>query len=289
MTRLQVRAATYEFPGPALVMGILNVTPDSFSDGGRFLDCAAAVDRALELDAEGAAIIDIGGESTRPGSTAVSEEEEARRVLPVIQALAGRLQAVISIDTMKPAVARAAIDLGAGIINDVGASLENREMWQLAAETGVSYVCMHMQGTPATMQQNPRYGDVVREVGEFFTRKMERLRDCGVCSEQIILDPGIGFGKTLGHNLELLAGLASFASLQRPILLGVSRKSFLGKLAGGAGPEGRLAAGLACTCLALLSGAQIFRTHDVPETVQAVRTAEAILEQKKLKNGGYRE
>jgi len=279
MIRLQARDTGLGFPGPALVMGILNVTPDSFSDGGCFLEPHAAIDRALEMESSGAAIIDIGGESTRPRAEPVSEAEELHRVMPVLEALAGRTKALISIDTMKPAVARAAVQAGATIINDVGASLERTEMWKLAAESGAAYVCMHMQGTPATMQENPAYDDVVGEVGRFFAEKMERLRGCGVQPEQIILDPGIGFGKTVDHNLELLAGLASFARFQRPILLGVSRKSFLGKFAG-EGPKGRLAAGLACTCLALQSGVQLFRTHDVVETVQALRMAEAILERR---------
>lgn len=279
MIRLQVRQTHYDFPGPALVMGILNITPDSFSDGGRFMDPQAALDRALELEAQGAAIIDIGGESTRPQSLPVTEAEELRRVMPVLESLAGRTRAVISIDTMKPAVARAALQAGAGIINDVGASLECREMWDLAAESGAAYVCMHMQGTPATMQANPVYTNVAQEVMSFFEAKLERLRSCGILPEQIILDPGIGFGKTLEHNLELLGSLASFARFSRPLLLGVSRKSFLGKLPGGRASD-RVAAGLACTCLALQAGVQLFRTHDVAETIEALRMAEAILKRK---------
>jgi dihydropteroate synthase len=280
MIRLKVRQTHYVFPGPALVMGILNVTPDSFSDGGRFMEPQAALDRALELEAQGAAFIDIGGESTRPQSLPVSEAEELRRVMPVLEALAGRTHAVISIDTMKPAVARAALRAGAGILNDVGASLECREMWELAAESGAAYVCMHMQGTPATMQVNPVYGNVAQEVGRFFEEKLKRLRGCGVLPEQIILDPGIGFGKTLEHNLELLGSLTSFARFSRPLLLGVSRKSFLGKLSAD-GKGDRVAAGLACTCLAVQAGVQLFRTHDVAETVQALRMTESILEQRK--------
>jgi dihydropteroate synthase len=261
-------------------MGILNVTPDSFSDGGKFMEPQAALDRALELEAQGAAIIDIGGESTRPRALPVTEAEELRRVMPVLEALAGRTRAVISIDTMKPSVARAALKAGAGILNDVGCSLECREMWELASESGAAYVCVHMQGTPATMQANPVYSSVVQDVEHFFEQKLERLRGCGLAPEQIILDPGIGFGKTFDHNLELLAGLARFAKFGRPLLVGVSRKSFLGQLAGG-GTNDRVAAGLACTCLALQAGVQLFRTHDVVETVQALRMAEAILERRK--------
>jgi dihydropteroate synthase len=280
MIRLKIRQADYVFPGPALVMGILNVTPDSFSDGGRFMEPQAALDRALELEAQGAAIIDVGGESTRPQALPVTEAEELRRVMPVLEAISGRTRAVISIDTMKPAVARAALQAGAGILNDVGTNLERREMWALAAESGAAYVCMHMQGTPATMQMNPVYGDVVQEVGSYFEEKLEQLRGCGILPEQIILDPGIGFGKTMGHNLELLGNLASFARFDRPLLLGVSRKSFLGQSAGD-GTRDRLAAGLACTCLAVQAGVQLFRTHDVAETIQALRMAEAILERRK--------
>lgn len=259
-------------------MGILNVTPDSFSDGGRYLDPQAALDRALELEAQGAAIIDIGGESTRPQALPVSEAEELRRVMPVLEALTGRTRAVISIDTMKPAVARAALQAGAGIINDVGTSLERREMWELAAASSAAYVCLHMQGTPATMQVNPVYENVVQDVVRFFEEKMTRLRSCGILPEQIILDPGIGFGKTVDHNLELLGGLASFARFSRPLLLGVSRKSFLGKLSGDKTSD-RMAAGLACTCLAVQAGVRLFRTHDVAETIEALRMTEAILDQ----------
>ena len=276
------KTKTHEFDlhKRALLMGILNVTADSFSDGGRYLDPKHAVAHALEMTAAGADIIDVGGESTRPGAEPVPEDEELRCILPVIERLATDARIVISIDTMKPAVARAALQAGAGILNDVGTSLERREMWALAAESGAAYVCMHMQGTPATMQKNPVYGDVVQEVGRFFEEKLERLRGCGILPEQIILDPGIGFGKTMGHNLELLGNLSSFARFSRPLLLGVSRKSFLGQSVGD-GTSDRLAAGLACTCLAVQAGVQLFRTHDVAETIQAVRMAEAILERRK--------
>ena len=277
---LRARHFKFEFPRPALVMGVLNVTPDSFSDGGQFFDPAAAIARGEELARSGADMLDIGGESTRPGATPVSEAEELRRVLPVIETLARRLQIPLSIDTMKPAVARAALAAGASIINDVAANREEDSMWRLAAETGAGYVAMHMQGTPATMQQHPVYGDVVREVGEFFLNRLDRLREAGVAPEQVILDPGIGFGKTVAHNLQLLAGLRSFTNLGRPLLLGVSRKSFVGKTSGGP-DDGRLPGALACTVLAAEAGVQLFRAHDVPETVQALRMTEAVLAQKK--------
>ncbi len=257
-------------------MGIVNVTPDSFSDGGAYLEPAAAVDHALALISQGAAIIDIGGESTRPGAQPVEEREELRRVIPVLKQLAGRVQVPLSIDTMKPAVARAALDSGASIVNDVAANRLDDTMWRLVAQAGAGYVCMHMQGTPQTMQKNPIYTDVVREVHAFFSERIDRMHDCGLGPDQLILDPGIGFGKTPEHNLELLGGLNSFGDLQRPVLLGVSRKSFIGALLG-AGPDGRLAGALACACLAIQAGAHIIRAHDVAETVQALRMTEAIL------------
>jgi dihydropteroate synthase len=274
--RLRARNFVFDFPRPALVMGIVNVTPDSFSDGGRFLDPAAALDHALRLVSEGADIIDLGGESTRPRAEPVSEAEELRRVLPALEALAGRLAIPISIDTMKVGVARAALRLGASIVNDVGANRMDGLMGRLIAETGAGYVCVHMQGTPQTMQASPAYEDVVREVDQFFSASLRQLEDCGVNREQIIFDAGIGFGKTLEHNLELLGALKSFTRLARPLLLGVSRKSFLGGFAG-SDPMTRLPGALACAALAIEAGVHLIRTHDVAATVQAIRTAEAIL------------
>ena len=274
--KLRAGKFEYRFPRPALVMGIVNVTPDSFSDGGRFPDASAAVAHALRLVEEGAAILDIGGESTHPGAVPVSQEEELRRVMPVLAPLAERVQVPISIDTMKPAVARAALAAGASLVNDVAANRDEETMWRLVAETGAGYVCLHMQGTPQTMQLNPVYRDVVREVTAFFFERLKRLSDCGVRPEQVILDPGIGFGKTLEHNLELLGALPKLARLGRPLLVGASRKSFMAKLLG-SGPAARTPAGLACACLAVEAGAQIIRAHDVGQTVQAIRMAEAIL------------
>jgi dihydropteroate synthase len=273
------RARQFEFcfPRPALVMGIVNVTPDSFADGGRFLNADAAVARALELAGQGAEILDIGGESTRPGAEPVSEAEELRRVLPVIAALAAKTKVLLSVDTMKPAVARAALAAGASLINDVAAGRDDAALWRVVAEFRAGYICMHAQGPPQTMQKNPTYQNVVREVGEFFRERLEQLNRNGVAAEQVVFDPGIGFGKTPEHNLQLLAGLRSFTYLQRPLLLGVSRKSFVGKLTG-AEVENRLPASLACATLAVASGIQIIRTHDVAETIQAVRMAEAILQ-----------
>lgn len=276
-----LRAGKFEFtfPRPTLVMGIVNVTPDSFSDGGRFLDPQAAIAHAHQLVVEGADLIDVGGESTRPRAIPVPEAEEVRRVLPVIAELARALKVPISIDTMKPGVARAALAAGASLVNDVAANRTDPAMWRLVAETGAGYVCMHMQGTPQTMQVNPVYRDVVGEVEQFFFDRLQQLSDCGAGRDQIILDPGIGFGKRLDHNLQLLAALGRFTRLERPVLLGVSRKSFLGG-ATGVDEANRMPAGLACACLAAAAGVQMIRTHDVRATVQALRMAEAILTKK---------
>jgi dihydropteroate synthase len=265
----------FEFPRPALIMGIVNVTPDSFSDGGQFFEPQRAIERALQLVQEGADIIDVGGESSRPGAEVISKSEELRRVLPVIEGLAGRTKAPISIDSQKPGVARAAIGAGASIINDVAANREGTEMWELAAKTGAGYVLMHMKGSPQTMHLAPKYDDVVSEVNVFFQERLARAESCGLRAEQIVLDPGIGFGKTVRHNLELLAGLNRFKIHQRPLLLGVSRKSFIGKLVGGEVHE-RVPGSIACSLWAVLNGAQLIRTHDVSATVQAVRMIEAI-------------
>jgi len=279
--KLRARQFEFTFPRPALVMGIVNVTPDSFSDGGRFLELPAAVAHVLQLVEQGAGIIDVGGESTRPGALPVSEAEELRRVVPVIEQLAGQLKVPISIDTLKPGVARAALAAGASIVNDVAANREDPALWRLVAEAGAGYVCMHMQGRPQTMQVNPVYTDVVREVGEFFSERLKRLSDCGVGRDQVILDPGIGFGKSVAHNLQLLGAVRSFTTLARPLLLGVSRKSFIGKLLG-AELAARLPGALACAGWAVAAGVQIVRAHDVAETVQVIRMTEAILANQKV-------
>ncbi len=273
--QLHARQFKFIFPRPALVMGIVNVTPDSFSDGGKFFSATAAVEHGLKLIEQGADILDIGGESTRPHAVPVGEAEELRRVLPVIQQLAARVTIPLSIDTTKPGVARAALQAGASLVNDVAANRADDAMWRVVAEAGAGYVCMHMRGTPATMQANPVYDDVVRAVGDFFSERLERMSGCGLSREQIILDAGIGFGKTLEHNLQLLGGLEHFRGFGRPLLVGASRKSFIGKLLGETAD--RLPASLACACLAVEAGAQIIRAHDVAETVQAIRLTEALV------------
>ncbi|MBN2507609.1 MAG: dihydropteroate synthase [Verrucomicrobia bacterium] len=257
-------------------MGIVNVTPDSFSDGGRFLEPSAAVEHALRLVDEGADLVDIGGESSRPGAEPVGAAEELRRVLPVLEQVVARVRVPVSIDTLKPAVARAALAAGASVINDVGANREDPAMWEIAAEAGAGYVLMHMRGTPRTMQEAPAYGDVAAEVAAYFDERLRRIRASGLAPEQIVLDVGIGFGKTAEHNLQLLAQLGRFTKWQRPLLLGVSRKSFIGSLTGETNPACRLPGSLACACWAVWAGVQIVRVHDVAATRQALRLAEAI-------------
>jgi len=277
------RARQFElrFPRPALVMGIVNVTPDSFSDGGEFFEVDQAVAHGLKLVAQGAEWLDIGGESTRPGATPVSEAEELRRVLPVLEQLARRTKVPLSIDTMKPTVARAALAAGASIVNDVGANREDDAMGRVIAETGAGYIVMHMQGQPATMQANPDYADVVRAVEDFFRGRLRRLNARGVRADQVVFDVGIGFGKTLEHNLQLLAALRRFSQLERPLVLGVSQKAFIGQVVPVTAVGARGPGSLACACLAVAAGVQIIRTHAVAETVQAVRVTEAILAHKK--------
>ena len=272
----RARQKEWRCPRATLVMGILNVTPDSFSDGGRFFALDKAIEHALAMVADGADIIDIGGESTRPNAAVIGEAEELGRVVPVINALRQTSPVAISIDTMKPAVARAALEAGADIVNDVAAAAADPAMAALVAETGAGYVAMHMRGTPQTMQVDPNYKDVVAEVGEFFTACLDWLRRAGVSEEQVVLDPGIGFGKRLEHNLALLSGMEKLRNWQRPLLVGVSRKSFLGQITGAEAAD-RLAAGLAATCMAVERGASIVRTHDVAATRHALQVTEAIL------------
>ena len=256
-------------------MGIVNVTPDSFSDGGRFLAPEAAIAHARELVAAGADLLDVGGESSRPGAAPVPEAEELRRVIPVVEALAGELRVPISIDTAKPAVARAALAAGASVVNDIAAHRTDPAMSRLVAETGAGYVCMHMRGTPSTMQDGPEYRDVVAEVQAFFATQLARLRGQGVGAEQVVLDPGIGFGKTPKHNLQLLGALGRLGEAGRPLLVGVSRKSFISATTG-VPLERRLPGSLAGAAWAVSQGVQILRVHDVEETVAAIRLLEAI-------------
>lgn len=260
------------------VMGIVNVTPDSFSDGGQFFDQETAVDHAIALLDEGAEILDIGGESTRPGADSVGETEEMARVLPVIQGVIERRpRTVISIDTMKASVARVAIEAGASIVNDVTGLDGDPEMLPLVAESGVGVVIMHMQGTPRTMQQSPTYENVVEDVKRYFARQYERAVAAGVEESAIVFDPGIGFGKTLDHNLTLLRELGSLDVANRPILLGVSRKSFIGKIVGSENVADRDWPTVALTSFAREQGVRLVRVHGVRSNVEAMRMTEAIL------------
>lgn len=260
-----------------LVMGVINVTPDSFSDGGSFADPGEAIDHGLRLAEEGAGILDIGGESTRPGAPAVPEEEELRRILPVVRGLAARTPTALSIDTSKAAVARAALEAGAEILNDVTALQGDPRMASVAAETGAGVVVMHMRGTPRTMQQNTDYNDVVREVAGFLRERTAGAVSAGIAVENLAVDPGIGFGKNPAQNIQLIAALPEFAAQGRPVVLGVSRKSFLAAAAGCPEMADRDAPTVALTSLGRELGARIFRVHDVRANAQALRMTEAIL------------
>jgi dihydropteroate synthase len=256
------------------LMGVVNVTPDSFSDGGRYLDAEAAIAHGEELVRDGAAILDVGGESTRPGAEEVDEAEELQRVEPVVVGLAGT--GTLSIDTSKAAVAEGAIDAGASIVNDVTALQGDPEMASLCAERGAGVVLMHMPGDPRTMQDDPRYDDVVDDVRAFLAERLEFAVSQGIAEGKIWLDPGIGFGKTLEHNLELLRRLGELRELGRPLVVGTSRKSFIGEV-DGSGVEDRLGGTIASSVLAAAQGADVLRVHDVAEMAQAVRVAEAVL------------
>ena len=256
-----------------VVMGVLNVTPDSFSDGGRFPDADAAVAAAERMAADGAALVDVGGESTRPGSAAVDEAEELRRVMPVIERLAGRLPIPVSIDTRKPEVMRRAVEAGASLVNDVGA-LRAPGALEAVAASGAAVCLMHMQGEPGTMQDAPRYADVVAEVRDFLRGRVAACEAAGIGRARIAVDPGFGFGKTLEHNLALLAGLPALAADGLPLLVGLSRKRMIGALTGRGDGE-RLAGSLAAAVVAAQKGARIVRAHDVRETVDALRVVAA--------------
>ncbi len=259
-----------------LVMGIVNVTPDSFSDGGLFLDPAAAVVHGLQLVAEGADILDVGGESTRPGSPPVPADEELRRLLPVVAALAESAGVPVSVDTNKAAVARRCLEAGASVVNDVYGLAGDGDMAGVVAEFGAGVVVMHMQGTPETMQADPRYGDVVGEVGDFFEERLRFAAAAGIPADAVALDPGIGFGKTLAHTLDLLANLGSLARLGRPVVLGVSRKGFLGQITGRARGERAAASVAVATIAAAREHAHVLRVHDVAPTRDAAVLLDAI-------------
>ncbi len=258
------------------IMGVINVTPDSFSDGGRLESPQAAIDHALQLAEDGADILDIGGESTRPGAEPVSSEEELRRVMPVIEGLAGKTEAVLSIDTRKPGVACAAVTAGASIWNDVSALAYDDASVTTAAELDCDIVLMHAQGDPRTMQQTPSYTDVIHEVIGFLAARIELCAAAGIDRARLIVDPGIGFGKSVDHNLALIANLEKFQRLGCPVLLGASRKRFISALDRPALTDQRIGGSLAAVLTGFAGGARIFRVHDVAETRQALRIAQAV-------------
>jgi len=274
----KIAGRTVDLSQRAMIMGVLNVTPDSFSDGGEFFTAEKAIEQGIRMAAEGAQIIDVGGESTRPGAESVSAEEELARVLPVIEKLREKTPAFISIDTSKASVARGALEAGASIINDVTGGRADPEMMKLAAQEEAAIVLMHMQGTPRTMQKDPRYDNVINEVADFFRQQYACALECGIDSMAIAFDPGIGFGKTVAHNLSLLANLPRLRVHDRPIVVGVSRKSSLGKMIGSDAMDDRLAPTIAFTALLRERGANVLRVHDVKENVAALRVTEALLE-----------
>jgi dihydropteroate synthase len=277
-TLWKVGGRVVELSRHGMIMGVLNVTPDSFLDGGEFFSIDKAVARGLEIAAEGARIVDVGGESTRPGAEAVGLEEELRRVVPVIKRLQAKIDILISIDTSKSEVAKAALDAGASIINDVTGGRGDEKMLPLAAKRNAAFIIMHMQGNPRTMQVAPHYVDLVSEVADFFLQQHARALECGIDPMAIAFDPGIGFGKTLEHNLELIGKLGALRVQERPLVVGVSRKAFLGKLVGSSAMSDRLAPTVALTSLLRSRGANIIRVHDVKENVDALRVTEAVLQ-----------
>ncbi len=263
------RGQTWRLGGFPKLMGIVNVTPDSFSDGGQFLDPSNAVDRCLQLAAAGADLIDVGGESTRPDAEPVAEDEEIRRIVPVVAEVAKRVRVPISIDTTKAAVAQRALDVGATIVNDVSSLLWDPNMPEVCARAQAGVICMHRKGTPQTMQIDPQYADVVREVSDYLADRLIALEECGIPRERVVVDPGIGFGKTADHNLTILRQIVQFRALGRPVLIGHSRKRFLGKILGRKLDEVS-AANIGVALAAALNGADILRVHDVGATRDAL-------------------
>ncbi|HEX8280952.1 MAG TPA: dihydropteroate synthase [Chthoniobacterales bacterium] len=273
-----VAGETLDLSARGMIMGVLNVTPDSFSDGGQFFERDRAIEQGIRMAEEGAQIIDVGGESTRPGSVGVSADEELARVLPVLERLRSDTSALLSIDTTKAAVAREAVSAGAAIVNDVSGGRDDEAMMPFIAESGAAFIIMHMQGTPRTMQDAPHYDDVVAEIREFFRQRYACAIESGIDPMAIAFDPGIGFGKTLKHNLELLRSLPQLRVHDRPLVVGVSRKSFLAKVIGSGQLADRLAPTVALTALLRERGADVLRVHDVKANVSALRVTEALRE-----------
>lgn len=267
----------YDFSKRTYVMGILNVTPDSFSDGGRFLDSKMAVARALEMADEGADIIDIGGESTRPGSKDISRDEELDRILPVIEAVSKKIDTTISVDTRKSEVAEAALKAGAGIVNDISGLRCDEDMARVVARHNAGLIVMHMKGTPQDMQDKPAYKNLIHEIICSLKESLRLAKDAGVAEENIIIDPGIGFGKTVKHNLQILNRLNEFKILGRPVCIGTSRKSFIGKILDHPEIGMRLFGTLATCVIAIMNGANILRVHDIKETLDIARMTDSVL------------
>ena len=274
--KLKLSDYTFDFSQKTYIMGILNITPDSFSDGGKYFDEDKAVRRAIQMAEDGADIIDIGGESTRPGSDPVTIEEELRRTVPVIKAVMKHVHIPVSIDTYKSEVAQRALDAGAAMINDISGLNFDREMAKVAAQHGVPVIIMHIKGEPKNMQQNPVYNALIPEICEYLKDAIKRAVDTGISADKIMIDPGIGFGKTFEHNLEIIHNLAEFKILGKPVMVGPSRKAFLGKILGDASPEERLEATAAAVAISIMNGAHMIRVHDVREMVKVAKVADAI-------------
>lgn len=275
--RIDCRGRILDLGSRTHIMGVLNVTPDSFSDGGRFAALTAAIAHAHAMAAAGADIIDIGGESTRPGAVPVPEDEELRRIIPAIRQLSQELSLPISVDTYKSSVARQALDAGASIVNDISGLRFSSDMAKVVAGSDAAVIIMHIKGTPRNMQQDPVYGDVVREIAEYLAEGIEIAVRAGVSRERTLIDPGIGFGKTLGHNLEILGRLGEFNALGRPLVLGTSRKKFIGTVLGVTEPDQRVFGTAATVALGIERGASIIRVHDVAEMAQVARMTDAIV------------
>ena len=274
--KLKWKNFNFDFSQRTYVMGILNVTPDSFSDGGRFFNAESAVTQALRMQEEGADIIDIGGESTRPGAERITAKEEIKRIIPVIEALAKEIKVPISVDTYKSAVAEAAVSAGASIINDISGLRFDSKMAGIAAGYKVPIVIMHIKGTPKNMQQNPVYHALIPEIMDYLYRCIETAREAGIPDNMMIIDPGIGFGKTVEHNLEIIRRLREFEGFEKPLLLGPSRKAFIGKILGGLPVTERLEGTSAAAAIGIFNGANIIRVHDVTEMVRVARVADGI-------------
>jgi dihydropteroate synthase len=269
-----------DFSKKTYIMGILNITPDSFSDGGLYFDKFSAIDRANQMVEEGADIIDIGGESTRPGSEPISIEEELRRTIPVIEAIAGKIKVPISIDTYKSEVAKAALDVGASMVNDISGLRFDPKMPEVVSEYKVPVVIMHIRGKPKDMQQDPVYEALIPEITDYFRMGMKIATQTGTSEDKIIIDPGIGFGKTSEHNLEIINNLREFTPFEKPILVGLSRKAFIGKILGDASPTERLEGTAAAVSISIINGANIVRVHDVKEMVKVAKVADAVKREK---------